>query len=125
MPIKTVSVTFVANGQYGQNAKQYEYLTEYDVKKGDIAVVDSPQDGFVTVKIQSVNEGAIGKASKFLIQVVDDTEYLLQVERRQKRAEIIRRLEGKKRQVEEMAVWKWLAENDSEAAGLLEELKTT
>jgi hypothetical protein len=124
MSLKTVSVTFVANGQYGQNAKQYEYLTEYNVSKGDIAIVDSPQDGFVTVKIQSVNEGAVGKATKFLVQVVDDTEYLKQVERRQKRTDIIKRLESKKKQVEEMAVWNWLAENDSEAAKLLEELKT-
>lgn len=123
MTIKTVSVTFIASGQYGANPRQYEYLTEFAVKVGDVAVVDSPQDGFVTVKVKSVNEGVIGKATKFLVDVVDTELYKVQVGRHQERSEIIKRLESKKKQVEEMAVWKWLAENDSEAAALLEKLK--
>lgn len=124
MSVKTVSVVFIAAGQYGGNPKQYEYLTEYDVKIGDVAVVDSPQDGLVTVKVKSVIEGQVGKATKYLVQIVDTAQYHAEAERREKRAAIIKRLEGKKRQVEEMAVWKWLAENDTEAATLLEELKT-
>lgn len=124
MGIKTVSVTFVAAGQYGlNNNKQYEYLTELDVKKGDIAVVDSPQDGLVTVKILSVNEGQVGKATKYLVQLVDDTDYRLANERRALRADLRKKLEAKKRVVEEQAVWKWLAENDTEAAALLQQLE--
>lgn len=122
MSIKTVSVTFISGG-YGGVQKQYDYLTEFDVKSGDVAVVNSPQDGLVTVKVKTVVEGANGKATKFLVDVVDINAANGQAERHQKRAEIIKRLESKKKQVEEMAVWKWLAENDSEAATLLEELK--
>lgn len=124
MSIKTVSVVFKSGnvtGAYTQ--KQYEYLTEFDVKKGDVAIVESPSDGYVTVEIKSVAPGALNKATKYLVQLVDDTEYKADAAKRAERAQIIKQLEGKKKQVEEMAVWKWLAENDSEAAGLLEKLK--
>lgn len=124
MTIKTVSVSFVASGQYGANDQKYGYLTELDVKKGDIAVVDSPQHGLVTVRIHSVNEGQVGKATKYLVQLVDTSEYTAAAERRALRADVVSQLESKKKHVEEMAVWKWLAENDSEAAALLEKLKS-
>lgn len=124
MSIKTVSVVFKSgnvNGGYAQ--KQYEYLTELDVKKGDVAIVESPSDGYVTVEVKSVELGNLGKATKYLVQLVDDTQYKADAVKRAERAQIIKQLEGKKKQVEEMAVWKWLAENDTEAASLLEKLK--
>lgn len=124
MSIKTVSVVFKSgnvNGGYAQ--KQYEYLTELDVKKGDVAIVESPSDGYVTVEVKSVDLGNLGKATKYLVQLVDDTQYKADAVKRAERAQIIKQLEGKKKQVEEMAVWKWLAENDTEAASLLEKLK--
>ena len=124
MSVKTVSVVFKSGNLGTYDRKQYEYITELDVKKGDVAIVDSPNDGYVTVEVKSVLEGIVGKASKYLVQLVDDAGYKEAQVRRAKRADLIKQLEGKKRQVEEMAVWKWLAENDSEAASLLEQLKT-
>ncbi len=125
MSVKTVGVKFKsgnAGNSYG--AKIYEYITEYDVKKGDVAVVESPSDGFVTVDIVTVTEGANGKATKYLVQIVDPTDYIAGAERRAKRAAIVRQLEAKKKQVEELQVYKWLADNDSEAADLLKQLQT-
>lgn len=125
MSVKTVSVKFKAgNAGGGYGVKQYEYLTEYDVKKGDVAIVESPSDGLVTVDIVSVTEGAAGKATKYLVQIVDTSDYVAAAARRAKRADIVRQLDIKKRQVEELQVYKWLADNDSEAAALLKQLQT-
>lgn len=124
MSLKTVGVKFKsgnAGNSYG--SKIYEYLTEYDVKKGDVAVVESPSDGFVTVEIVTVTEGTKGKATKYLVQIVDPSDYISGAERRAKRAAIVRQLEAKKKQVEELQVYKWLADNDSEAADLLKQLQ--
>lgn len=124
MSIKTVSVVFM-NGNFngGAGVKEYQYLTDLEVKVGDVAIVDSPTDGYVTVKIKRVEVGELGKASKFLVQLVDDTYYKTIAEKYAARKEIIKQLESKKKQVEEMQVWKWLADNDSEAAELLKKLK--
>ena len=124
MGIKTVRVVFMSgNANNGYVQKQYEYLTTLDVKAGDVAIVDSPNDGYVTVRVKSVQDGEIGKISKFIVQLVDDTEYKNTLAKHLARKEIIKQLEAKKKQVEEMQVWKWLADNDSEAAELLKKLK--
>lgn len=119
MSIKTVSVTFNS----GFNNKMYEYLTEFEVKVGDTLVVDSPNDGLVCVTACDVKDGAVGKGTKFIVDVVDRQRAVDQVERYKKRKELLGKLEAKRKEVEEVAVFEWLAANDSEAASLLKELK--
>lgn len=52
----TVEVKF-ANKPYDE--KTYHYLTDLEVHEGEKVVVDSPSDGYVTVKIVRVFVGGM------------------------------------------------------------------
>lgn len=120
MSIKTVEVTF----NTGLGNKGYHYLTEFDVSVGDTCLVESPSDGFVAVTVRKIYEDVRApKATKFIVDVADTTSYLEQVRKNELRKEILTKLEAKRKEVEELAVYEYLSKNDSEAAQLLEQLK--
>lgn len=70
-------VTFVPNKD-----KVYTYATDYDVKIGELGIVESPYNGFVVVQIVRVDEGLdfsqFGNFVhlKWLVNCVDVTEYV-------------------------------------------------
>lgn len=118
MSVKTVGVRFNSAGQV------YHYLTNLEgLLTGQKVIVDSPSDGYVTVTIVSIQDGAQGKATKYIVNTIDDTDYKARAEKERLRKQIVARLEEKKKEVEQMAVYKYLSENDSEAALLFEQLK--
>lgn len=121
MSIKTVEVTF----NTGLGNKSCHYLTEFDVSIGDTCVVDSPSDGFVTVTVRKIHEDVRApKATKFIVDVVDTTKYLEQVNKHELRKEILLKLEAMRKEVEELAVYEYLSKNNREAAELLDQLKS-
>lgn len=115
----TVGVKFNLGGQV------YHYLTDIGtIKVGDKVIVDSPSDGYVTVKVDSVHlDTQVAKATKYIVNTIDDTKYKARIESEKRRAEIVKKLEKKRKEVEELAIYRWLAEQDDEAASLLNELK--
>lgn len=121
MSIKTVEVTF----NTGLGNKSYHYLTEFDVSVGDTCVVDSPSDGLVTTTVRKIYEDVRApKATKFIVDVVDTTKYLGQVNKHELRKELLLKLEVMRKEVEELAVYEYLSKNNPKAADLLKELKS-
>ena len=117
--INTVSVQFSDGGSH------YSYLSDLEFKAGDYAVVESPHNGLVVVKVMAFEaETRNPKAFKWIVDKVDVAGHY-QRQENAKRAEYLRtRLEKMKKQVEEEAVWQLLAERNPDAAKLLEELKS-
>lgn len=105
--------------------KTYHYLTDLEVNEGEKVVVDSPSDGYVTVKIIRVFVGECSKkATKYIVCKIDDKDYLARIEKDKLKAKIVAKLEDKKKQIEEEAIWKYLADQDPEAADLFNQLKS-
>lgn len=120
--ISTVEVKFT-NKPYDE--KSYHYLTDLDVSEGQKVVVDSPSDGYVTVKVIKVYVGECSKrATKYIVCKIDDKDYLARIEKDKLKAKIVAKLEDKKKQIEEEAIWKYLADQDPEAAELFKQLKS-
>lgn len=117
MSVKTIGVVF------GCDSKVYHYLTDLDVSFGEKVIVDSPSNGYVTVTINSLTEGARKIATKWVVNKIDDKDYLARIEKEKLKKSIIEKLEAKKKEVEQMAIYKYLAENDKEASELLDKLK--
>jgi hypothetical protein len=120
--VHTVGVVFSS----GFNSQVYHYLTDIEgIKVGDKIIVDSPSDGYVAVKVQTVHKNThAAKATKYIVNTIDDTAYKTRLEAEKRKAEIVKKLEKKRKEVEELAVYQWLAMQDSEAASLLNELKS-
>lgn len=117
--VHTISVQFSDGGSF------YSYLSDLDFEAEDYAVVESPHNGLVVVKVKAVKEDVRdGKAYKWIVDKVDVAGHY-QRQENAKRAEYLKtRLQTMKKQVEEEAVWALLAERNPEAAALLQELKT-
>lgn len=125
--IKTgvISVSFKDNkfGKGKWSDSLYYYLCPYDVEVGDIVIVDSPSDGYVTVIVRGVN-CVSKKANKRIVSVVDDRGYKEYLENQEKIRFIKAELETKKALFEELAIYKMMANEDKEVADLLNQLNS-
>lgn len=118
--MKIVSVQFNGVGQ----TYSYIYDLDAEVVVGDYVVVDSPYNGIVTAKVYSVTESETdGKAVKYVVDIVDLTEYTKKQAARARAAEIRKQLTKKAKAFEESFIHRMLAAEDSEAAALVAELK--
>ena len=105
--------------------RKYSYKTSLDLEVGDIVLVDSPSNGIVAVTVRSVNDtlSPNKEATKWIIQKVDFSEWEENVKREERKQEIKAKIEAKKEELEELAIYEMLAKSSPEIAGLLEELK--
>ena len=69
--LTAISVKFMEN-KYGN---EYTYLTTDPVKIGDVFVVNSPRNGYVTVEVRRVLKDIPARATAYTVQKVDDTKY--------------------------------------------------
>lgn len=108
----------------GYVSAEYSYLTDLDLKVNDQVIVDSPRDGYVVVVVTKVCGPLEGtKATKWIIQRVDDTEYKRKEEARRRKSVIETKLRAIEKQLESTMKFEYLAKMSPEAARLLEELK--
>ena len=108
----------------GYVSSEYSYLTDLDLKVNDQVIVDSPRDGYVVVVVTKVSGPLEGtKATKWIVQKVDDTEYKRKEEARRKKAVIETKLRAIEKQLESTMKFEYLAKMSPEAARLLEELR--
>ena len=104
--------------------QEYHYLTDLNLTIGDNVVVESPSEGYVVVivtKICGPLEGT--KATKWIVQKVDDTEYKRKEEARRRKSVIETKLRAIEKQLESTMKFEYLAKMSPEAARLLEELR--
>lgn len=107
----------------GYSSRKYHYFCKYPVRVGDHVIVDSPIDGYTCVKVVDILPNGSIKATKPVIQVVDDSEYMNDLKRAKRRAEIEAKLEKRAREISKLQFYKQIAANDPEAAALVKELE--
>jgi predicted GTPase len=117
MAHKIASVTFIH-----YNMKSYDFFTDIeDLKAGDTVVVDT-QNGLQLAKVDMVyTEKTPGRATKWVVAKVDLSAHEARLEREKKAAELRKKLEARRKKLEEIAVYRMLAEQDPEMAEILKE----
>lgn len=120
--IITVKFLRVGASNHGYGSKSYQYNCEYKVSEGDYVVVDSPNDGYVVVKVNEVNVQDV-KATKSVVCIVDDTKYKLEKELEKKRVQTLNKLKTAAEKASKLAVYKALAQDNPEIKDLLNELE--
>lgn len=113
MPI-VVKVSF-------NSSKSYHYICDYPVEQGDTVVVDTPYNGLSCAKVESVHDYPDSRATKRVVQVVDQTEYRAIQQREYRKAQLKKELDRRMEKIEDMARYRLLQQMDPEAADLLAE----
>ncbi|MBN9547311.1 MAG: hypothetical protein J0H31_00055, partial [Alphaproteobacteria bacterium] len=93
-------------------SKKYHYFCPYPVAVGDHVIVDSPYGGYTCVKVVDILPNGSVKATKRVIQVVDDTDYKAAAQREQRMAEIDALLTKRAKDFSRIQFFKKLAEMD-------------
>ncbi|WP_353640789.1 hypothetical protein [Mesorhizobium sp. WSM2239] len=108
----------------GYNAsKRYHYFCKYPVRVGDHVIVDSPYSGYACVKVVDVLPNGSIKATKPVIQVVDDGDYRADIERQKRIAQIKAKLKARQAEIAELEFFRHLAKIDKESSALVAELE--
>jgi hypothetical protein len=117
--VKVASVKYLDNNSYGQS---YDFFTDIeDLKIGDTVVVDSKY-GLGLAKVELVmQQPQCTKDNKWVVQKVDLTAHEARLVKAQKLADIKRKMESRRKKLEEKAIYKMMAETDPEMAALLAE----
>lgn len=107
----------------------YSFRNEIaDLKEGDFVVVQSKNGlgiGLVTRLLDNTfeNSGYANKATAYTVDKVDVTSLIAREEAKARRVWLERELKRKKAEMEDVLIFKVLADSDPEAAKMLEELK--
>lgn len=122
--MKTVTVTFEIRDD-NPFASEYDYMlpNDLEVAKGGFVVVDSPRNGYSVAKVVNIKDTVSSKATKMVVDVVDDAGYKGRLEAEKKRQDILRRLASIEKKVSEDQKYEFLAKASPEAADLLKQLK--
>lgn len=126
-PMKVVTARFSRE----QNAKEYHYFAPADTKTGDYAIVYANDNiirdsafPFSVVQIVSDEVVDTSRATKAILGTFNE-DFAKHVQARvEHMARVKAKLQAKKKQFEEAAIFEMLATKDLEAAALLAELKT-
>lgn len=119
--MKYATVTFLEGFS---TCTPYDYYIpdHFGVETGNICVVDV-SGVFKCVKVKSVHCGA-GKATKYLVDVVDLTQYNEHKEKVKRKAALLMQLAKLQKEIDETQRFAYLASVNPEARRLLEELQT-
>lgn len=121
--MKTISVKFTD----GYSDKVYAYLTEDEsIKNDDAVVVDSPNGGYKVVRVVSVEETveSVTKASKWIVQRVDDTEYKERIAKEKRKAVLEVKLAKAVEEARKKVDYNELAKLNPEIAKMVEEMNS-
>ncbi|TPL42668.1 MULTISPECIES: hypothetical protein [unclassified Mesorhizobium] len=105
-------------------SKKYHYFCPYPVAVNDHVIVDSPYGGYTCVKVVDILPNGSVKATKRVIQVVDDTDYKAAAQREQRIAEIEAALDKRAKEYSKLQFFKQLAAVDPTVRQLVNELDT-
>lgn len=120
--MRTVCVRFNDVASYGK-PKDYEYYIPdgEEIEKGDRVVVDSPYGGYVICNVTSTK--LTGKATKAIVQKIDDTWYKAQRDKEAERQALLLELAKIEKKVTEEMKFTYLRSISPEAAILLTKLE--
>jgi hypothetical protein len=120
--MKTVTVKFINRSSYDTGDKVYTYIARFDdIQVGDFAIVDVAGK-YSVVQILDVQAGIGPKATKHLVQMIDDTDYKEAVVTEAKRKAILKELAEIDSKIKDKVRYAHLASVDPKAAELLNQL---
>jgi hypothetical protein len=119
MKIKSVRVKFTDNVY----SRLYDFMydsTFLTIKRGDTVVVDTV-NGLQLAKVEAVAVNCSSQATKWVVDKVDTTSYLERAEVGRKAGLLKKKMEERRKKIQDAVLFKQLAETDSEMALLLAE----
>lgn len=119
-PIKTVLVNF-QNG-----SGPYTYKSDLDVQPEDKVIVDSPNGGLQVAVVYAVDSSyqATDNSIKWIVDIVDTTEYQRKLEIEAQRRELEAKLKARMAELDESQKMEIYAKNDKTFRDLLNQYKT-
>lgn len=129
---KAVSVRYIEDGSTGRT---YTFKADLDIaakmEEGTFVVVEG-STGYGLAKVVKVYDKSIkdkdsinkyNEATAWIVNIVDTKAQDARKDATERKAFILKELDERKAQVEEIAIYEYLAKNDNEAGKLLAELK--
>jgi hypothetical protein len=120
--MEIVGVNFI----YGfDNRTTYYFKTDIkDLKEGDIVVVDS-RGVFTIAKVVKTNPtlNSSFEVRKWVIDKINTTNYEIRIKKEKRLKEIKKKMDQRKKELQEIQIFELLAKDDEEMRVLLEEFK--
>lgn len=108
------------------NGSPYSYFTGKDELQEDDHAIVKVKDTFKIVRVvktKGLDARAINLASKWIVQKIDEENYKLRELKETLANEIRNKLEARRKEYEEMMIYKKLAQDDPEINKLLQDLE--
>ena len=118
---KTIKVQFVGQGKE-YNLKEYNYLTDLDLKQRDLVVVDTVY-GYKTATVCNLF-GEKTTTTKWVVCKVDIEAFAVKLEELKRKQFIMNQMTQRMESVNQIAQFELVAKSDPEMAKLLEAFKT-
>lgn len=107
--LRTISVEFPGNGR-----KSYDFISDDEsIKDGDTVVCDT-RNGLTVGKVVCTLKGTSPQAEKWIVDTVDLTSFEKRKQQAAKAAELLNAMEQRRKGLEQIAVYKMMAEQDPE-----------
>ena len=104
------------------NSKTYEYANfDPDLNVGDVCVVKSAHHGFGIAKVEEIVERNDIITQREIVAKVDTDAYKERVANRAKAAELKSKMQERLKQLQDIALYKMMAENDPTMSEMLKE----
>jgi len=103
--------------------KVYYFMNDIEgLQVGDLVVVDT-QQGYQVATIKAISDTLpVKNVVKWVVQKVDLARHLERVEKQQKIDELKKKMEQRRKQLEEIQIYRLLAQEDESMRELLKEL---
>ena len=109
--------------EFNPCGKEYAYKTDLDLKQGDLVVVKVKFE-FKLVEVTKVEEKVNPKATAWIVDKVNLESFEQRQKEEERKKEIKEQLNEAKKKMDELLVYKMLADTDPEMKKLLDELKS-
>ena len=121
--LNIAKIRFIDNGF--SSSKIYEYANfEPDLKVGDMCVVRSAHHGFGVAKVVEIVEQNDIVTSREIVAKVDTVPYKERVANRNKAAELKIKMQERVKQLQDVALYKMMAESDPIMSEIFKEYQT-
>lgn len=116
--VKVASVKYID----GFPHKTYDFFTDIeDLRVGDTVVVDSV-NGLGLAKVELVvKQSPYSKANKWIVQKVDLSSHEARIRKEKLASDLKKKMEARRKKLEQNAIYKMMAETDPEMAELLKQ----
>lgn len=106
--------------KFKNNNVLYAFKTDLDLVFGQVVVCDTV-NGYIVGTVSDISDDVDKKAKKWIVDVVDVRKHERRLKLEKKKDQIKKKLEDRRKQLQDISVYKILAEKDIEMSKLLKE----